>query len=352
MLRLPPSLRPRLTWRYILCSIIVVYVSNCFLFSSPLFASRLPRYTGPYAVGTIDIEALCAQRSIGEFKRKGSGDPALPLDTVLFSLYYPATNLRTSKPLHYWIPKPISITAEGYLRFGHVNNFVTNSILTGALWSLAGGITIPAAVDIPLDSPIPILEIEGGSKFGNEKNGNSFPVFVFSHGFASSRTDYTHYLGEIASRGYIVAAIEHRDGSGPGSVVMRDGANDKIVFPIRFDDLEEHPELDPASFKKAQLDSRQAEVEETIRVLREINDGTGEKVYQRNPRKEGRDLGQWEGRLNMNEVTMGGHSFGATLAVCRSTPSDCPIALADKMQLQALNPATNLSFNGGIALDP
>ena len=149
MLRVPPILSPRLTVRYLLFSALAIYVFYCFLFASPLLASNLPRYTGPYAVGTIDIEAPCEQRGISPFKLKGSGDPSLPLDTVLFSLYYPATDLRKSKPRHYWVPKPVSVTAEGYLRFGHVNNFFTNSIVTAGLWSLAGGITIPAAVDVP-----------------------------------------------------------------------------------------------------------------------------------------------------------------------------------------------------------
>ena len=95
MLRLPPVLRPRLTVKYVLCSVVVIYVLYCFLFSSPLFASNLSRYTGPHEVGTIDIEAPCEERSISDFKLKGSGDPAFPLSTVLFSLYYPAKNVKT-----------------------------------------------------------------------------------------------------------------------------------------------------------------------------------------------------------------------------------------------------------------
>ena len=284
-------------------------------------------------VGTIDIEAPCEERSISDFKLKGSGDPAFPLSTVLFSLYYPAKNVKTSWRPHYWIPKPISITAEGYLRFGSVNNFITNTIVTGALWLLVGGITIPAKVDLPLDEAIPKLELQDGKKFADAETG-AFPVLVFSHGFASSRTDYTHYLGELASRGYVVAAIEHRDGSGPGSVVRKDESRDRYAFPIKKSHLQSHPKLDTASFKQVQLDFRQAEIHEALRVLRRINNGKGESVYQRNTCEEGLDLENWIGRLNMNEVTMGGHSFGGTAA------------------LQALRPSNGLPFKGGIVLDP
>ena len=315
MLRLPPILYPRLTVRYLFFSALAIYVFYCFHFASPLLASNLPEHNGPFDVGTIDVEAPCQRRAISPFKLKGSGGPGLPLDTVLFSMYYPTEDIRNRKPDHYWVPKPISVTAEGYLRFGHVNNFITNGIVTAALWSLAGGITIPAAVDVPLDK-----QLEKGLNV-DWKTTDGFPVLIFSHGFASSRTDYTHYLGELARRGYVVAAIEHRDGSSPGSVVMRNGSTDRVALPIRLSDLEDHPDLNASSFKRAQLNFREAEVQETLRVLQLINDGKGAEIYKQNPRNEGQDLAMWEDRLNMNEITMAGHSFGATLAVC--TPFRC-----------------------------
>ena len=317
MIRLPPVLRPRLTWRYVLCASAVLYVTYCILGDSPLLASRLPQYTGPYPVGAVDIESPCEQQQISSFKLAETGKAAFQLETVLFTLYYPATTKRSrSKSLHHWIPKPVSITGEGYLRLGGVNNIVTNSIVSGALWGLAGGITIPAKVDVPLTEKKTIaLETQDEFKIQMlPETHQGLPVVVFSHGFASSRTDYTHYLGELASRGYVVAAIEHRDGSGPGSVVMKEGLQN-IAFPIKESHIAPHPDLDTASFKKAQLDFRQLEVQETIRVLREIHEGHGENIFKANSRREGQDLKEWRGRLNMREVTMGGHSFGATLAV-------------------------------------
>jgi platelet-activating factor acetylhydrolase len=180
---------------------------------------------------------------------------------------------------------------------------------------------------VDLSGKLPSLELQDYQRVDSDRTGGgSFPVLIFSHGFASSRTDYTHYLGELASRGYIVAAIEHRDGSGPGSIVMKQGSRDRVVFPLRQSDLEDHPDLDTASFKKVQLDFRQAEVEETVRVLRQLNEGDGGFAYKFNPRQEGQDLKNWAGRLAMDEVTIGGHSFGATLAVSPPAPASRPSA--------------------------
>ena len=338
MLRLPPVLRPRLTWKYIVCSTAVLYVSYCFLVDSPLFASNLPQYTGPHNVGTITIESPTKQRVTSDFKFKSTGEPAFQLDTVLFDLYYPADPGSPShKSRHYWFPKPIATTAEGFLRLGRVNNFVTNNILSACLWGLAGGIQIPAQVDVPvLQHKHALTSQYKASAQHADESKHGFPVVVFSHGFASSRTDYTHYVGELASRGYVVAAIEHRDGSSPGSAVMVKDKVLKTVFPFHTDDLEDHPELTQATLKSAALNFRQAEVEETIRVLGDINNGLGEEVYTDNPRGEGKDLGEWAGHLKMSHVTMAGHSFGATLA----------------LQTLKDGPTRKLPLHGCIALDP
>jgi platelet-activating factor acetylhydrolase len=215
--RLPLTLQPRLTWRYLLFSFFLLYILYCLIRGSPLLASKLPRYTGPHEVGAIDLEVpLERPRRTSESVFRSTGKPAFELETVLFTLYHPvAKGARSSKPNHRWIPPPISLTAEGYARFAHVNNFLIRPIFHFALWAIAGSIQIPAKVDVPL------LGAETIEKF---------PVMVFSHGMASSRTDYTHYCGELASRGHVIAAIEHRDGSGPGTLIMgTDGSVRKLV---------------------------------------------------------------------------------------------------------------------------
>jgi platelet-activating factor acetylhydrolase len=320
--QLPTILQPRFTWKYVLFCFLISYLLYCFIRGSPLLASKLPQYTGTHDVGAIDIEVPLEQpRKISETVFKNNGAPAFELETVLFRVYYPTNKGATSsKSKHLWVPKPISLTAEGYAKFAHFNNFVSRPLFTFVLWAIAGRIRSPAQVDVPL------LDSEN----------NHFPVMVFSHGMASSRTDYTHYCGELASRGHIVAAIEHRDGSCPGSMIKIIDEREKRLLMFRESELFSDPPMDTTKIKEEQLAFRQAEIEETIAVLASIHSGRGDAVFMSNSRREGSHLKDWEARLNMTQITIGGHSYGATGA------------------LQALKGATsskNIAI-GGIALDP
>ena len=331
---LTPTHRPRWTIKRVFLALAALYVLYHILFGMPLLSSKLPAYSGDHEVGTIDVEVPVTKRNISDAVFKETGNPAFELETVLFSLYYPAVKeWRTSKPHHPWVAN-IGQHGEGYARFAGINNFVTNNVFSFALWSLVGSTTIPANVDIPIHgtaSSVPEYEMEQPiDNYGLPE----FPVIVFSHGMASSRTSYTQWCGELASRGFVVAAIEHRDGSGPGSTIMHNEGPSRDVFHISESQLDPQPET--PDFKVMQLAMRQAEVEETVRALRKINDGLGGEIHQLNAREEGVDLAAWKGRLNMNRMVVAGHSYGATLA------------------LQALKgaPSEDLPFSGGIILDP
>ena len=326
--------RMKWTIKRALVATIGLYIGFHLLFGMPLLSSKLPDYSGEYAVGTIDLEVPVPRRNISDAIFKDSGKPAFELETVFFSLYYPAVKeFRSAKAHHAWCAD-VTQHGEGYARFAGINNFVTNGIMSFALWSLVGSTTVPANVDVPIVGSVNAYpEYEPQEPFDNY-GLPQFPVIVFSHGAASSRTSYTQWCGELASRGFIVAAIEHRDGSGPGSMVMQKDGPSKAVFPISASQLDPVPET--ADFKAMQLAMRQAEVDETVGALRKINGGFGKDIFQANARDEGVDLGAWTGRLNMDRVVMAGHSYGATLA------------------LQALKnaPSKRLPFVGGIILDP
>lgn len=329
--------RPRLTISYVLCSIVVLYLLYCYIVWSPLFASKLPKYTGPHDVGAIDVEVPVQEpRKIADTVFKSDGRPAFELNTVLFTLYYPAEKgVRSSKSNHKWFPRPISLIAEGYATAAHFNNFFSRPLFTAILWGLAGSIDIPAKVDVPLLH----------SKSGND--AKQFPVVVLSHGDVSSRTDYTAYCGELASRGVVVAAIEHRDGSCPGSIVHLPNRKTKNVLLFGADKLRpEKPatEVSNDDWRFQKLAFRDAEIEETISVLRDINSGKGQDVFSANYRKEGKDLSSWSQHLNFSQLAIAGHSFGATgaLQALKSANKTPP----DKSKSWN-NPAI-----GGIILDP
>ncbi|KAK4073112.1 uncharacterized protein Triagg1_5392 [Trichoderma aggressivum f. europaeum] len=315
--------RPRRSWRYAAVVLVSVYALLCLVRGVPLLASPLPAYSGPYHVGAVDVEiALDKPRLVSETVFKATGRPAFEHKTTLFTVYYPVDkSVGERRRRHDWIARPVSLTAAGYAKLAHVDNFIVRPIFTFALWAIAGGITIPAKVDAPLLS---VTDAE------------PFPVMVFSHGDASSRTDYTHFVGELASRGYVVAAIEHRDGSCPGSLMRIKGQDDKKLLTFREAELSSDPPMDAARYKREQLAFRDAEILDTINILRAINSGKGDDVFSRNSRREGSHLGDWAGRLDFGNLTIAGHSFGATgaLQALKHAPSD-------------INPAV-----GGIILDP
>ncbi|KAL4730944.1 hypothetical protein ACLX1H_002986 [Fusarium chlamydosporum] len=319
-------LRPRLTWRYVTVSVIGLYVLYCFITWQPFFSSRLPAYSGPHDVGAIDLEIpLDKPKRMSDTVLKENGKPAFEVESVLFTVYYPAVKGAASRgALHPWVPKPISLTAEGYARAAGVNNFIIRPIFSFALWLLVGSIKIPAKVDVPI--------------LGSDtKDSQKFPVMVFSHGSVSSRTDYTHYLGELASRGHVIAALEHRDGSCPGTMVQIKDKKDKPVFLLKQKDLISDPPMNDTLLKKEQLAVRTEEILQAIRVLQDVNDGKGSDIFTSSSRHEGQTLDTWSNRLDFKHLTINGHSYGATGA------------------LQALKTANTTSRNpaiGGIALDP
>jgi platelet-activating factor acetylhydrolase len=302
------ALRPRLSCAWILGLVLLILIPVSLFSSKPLLVSPLPDYTGPYNVGAIDVEVpLEKPVRVSETVLRANGEPAFVVETVLFTIYYPiAPGAKGLGPEHYWIPKPVGLTAQGYARLAHLDNFITRPIITFALWALAGGVTIPGETDAPLlDS--------------DEHDGSwqRFPVMVFSHGMASSRTDYTNYLGELASRGRIIAAIEHRDGSSPGSLIRVNGHPDRRRLVLRESDvLQRPPPQDPtAQLKQDALAFRDVEIFHTVKVLQDINDGHGAAVFERNSRGEGESLTAFADRLDFTHLTIGGHSFGATGAL-------------------------------------
>jgi platelet-activating factor acetylhydrolase len=198
-----------------------------------IFRSPLPFYSGPYSVGFMDIEfPVRSPRRFSNIKRNHKH--VLELETVLLSIYYPSgfqTGLGKSPDgakkwsRATWLPRPRLELAKGYAKFAGVPEWVLMSYFAATTMFTK----LPAYRNATLAAHWPANENarEGGWKVKNkagpvpegESEKPTFPLLCFSHGLGGTRTTYSSVCGEFASYGFIVMAIEHRDGSGPRTFI-------------------------------------------------------------------------------------------------------------------------------------
>jgi platelet-activating factor acetylhydrolase len=350
------------------------------------FLHSLPIYSGPYTVGFLEIELRVRNpHHFSHIKRNGS--PALKLDTVLFSIYYPcdttttapeSSNTTPSRPP--WLPRPRTETCKGYATFLSAPRIPMTAYL--ALTSMFT--KLPAYRNARLSHRRPATAAGGGDSSSSEttlnnnedgdENGNTnekppiFPVVIFSHGLGGSQTSCSAVCGELASFGFVVVAMEHRDGSGARTFVNKAGASPDLesqhldhrpnkppdmgaekpprrgagrrkqtqpkpyykvnyIFPKdnAYDTSPHNGRGIDTELRGAQMDMRLAEIEEAFYALSLINAGQGGRVRAQNLRKTGNvgasskglgdiDWEEWAGRLYLDHVTVMGHSFGGATA--------------------------------------
>lgn len=316
--------------------------------------SPLPPYTGPHEVGILDLETEVEKRVIHDAVLKSTGNKAFELNTLAITLYYPSS-LPVASPSQRpwarpWLPQPVSLIGEGYARLAGVPYL--HSLFTFALWAFGSSTVIPGVVDAPiLSGAEKVLNDEGpgAGSFGKimdaaekehqelkrDENFGTLPCVVFTHGMAGMSQSYAHYLGSIASHGYVVAAVEHRDGSGPGTIIHSTDGSERKVWHLKREDLKSDPPMTELDLKAAQLNFREAEMSETIRLFARLNAGDAP-IVNLKPDSPRQALPGFKHRLNLSAVTVAGHSYGATGA------------------MQALKSAGTKAMPviGGIALDP
>ncbi|MCB8960877.1 MAG: hypothetical protein H6651_11225 [Ardenticatenales bacterium] len=163
----------------------------------------LPAPTGPYLVGTVSYHLIDENRP-----ETYSPDPD-DARQFMAQLWYPAASIdgAVAAPYidHVEIAAPILAESFGFPRFlfNHLNLARTDGYLAA-----------PPAADGP------------------------FPVLVFAHGLTGFRGQNGFQMQELASQGYVVAAIDHTYGSRfaifpDGTVVEYDA---EVAFPPGVDD--------------------------------------------------------------------------------------------------------------------
>lgn len=155
----------------------------------------LPRPSGPYSVGFVDYEweAPTVKEPQTEHNGRSSLSGAKTAGRyTLARLYYPSLRAVSGEEWRgrsNWIPSPAYLPGYGY--YLKMPSFISSPLVR---W-MAG--------------ETPLWAIERAPILSSEER-QQFPLVIFSHGLGGMRTTYSTVCTDLASHGYVVAALEHR----------------------------------------------------------------------------------------------------------------------------------------------
>ncbi|GAQ82249.1 1-alkyl-2-acetylglycerophosphocholine esterase [Klebsormidium nitens] len=140
-----------------------------------------------------------------------------------------------------------------------------------------------------------------------------FPVVIFSHGLFAMRTTYSAFCCDLASYGYVVISLEHRDGTASASRYAEVDAEGRITHKYQFLTHLGYGK-DAMEVRHRQLLHRVAEVRATLDLATALDSGlvsladnvAGTTTF---------DPAWFKGKLDLSRVSATGHSFGAATAV-------------------------------------
>ncbi|KAL3990932.1 Platelet-activating factor acetylhydrolase isoform II family protein [Acanthocheilonema viteae] len=155
----------------------------------------------------------------------------------------------------------------------------------------------------------------------------NYPILIFSHGLSACRHFHSIYCSSLASHGYVVAAVEHRDCSACWTYKFETDENtgEKIEVPVKIRKV--MPTDDEFQLRNEQLQKRVTECVKTLHFFKELNLGQYNSDQQIGKKLLlGNDFAwsQFKGRLDMDRVFIAGHSFGGATAIATAAtfPAD------------------------------
>uniref|UniRef100_A0A8D1BKG1 Platelet-activating factor acetylhydrolase n=1 Tax=Sus scrofa TaxID=9823 RepID=A0A8D1BKG1_PIG len=223
--------------------------------------TKIPRGNGSYSVGCTDL--------MFDYTQKGT----------FLRLYYPSQDGDPSDTL--WIPD------KEY--FWGLSKFLGTHWLLGKILSLFfGSMTTPAAWNSPL------------------RTGEKYPLIIFSHGLGAFRTIYSAIGTDLASYGFIVAAVEHRDGSASATYFFKDQSaaeiRNKTWLYLRT--LGKGEEEFP--LRNEQVRQRAEECSQALNMILDMDRGKPVK----NVLDLEFDVEQLKDSIDRDKIAVMGHSFG------------------------------------------
>ncbi|TFK13363.1 thioredoxin domain-containing protein 17 [Platysternon megacephalum] len=215
---------------------------------------RLPHGKGPHQVGCTDV-------MVGP-NRKG----------LFFRLFYPCLPQEgAEQPL--WIPR--REYCDG------LADYINLKWCTRLLGVTFGSYRVPVSWNGPFKAC-----------------GSRYPLIIFSHGLGAFRTVYSAVCAEMASRGFLVMALEHR---------VQEGRKE-------------------FRFRNPQVHQRANECVRGLRLVQDISSGKAVT----NVLHKGFDLSALKESVDLTKVAVMGHSFGGATAILALSKEDhfrCAVAL-------------------------
>lgn len=263
----------------------------------------IPKATGPFQVGCCDIMTK-AKNIPKDFEPKWLCAEYTNLG-ILVDLYYPCkVENKSDLKLAPWIPTQ---NHKSYCNGTSVHTFRT-SWFSFVVEYMQRGFTQNALIDAPL---IDEISFKSSGIDVTTKKGK-FPLVIFSHGLSACRTFYSAFCTELASYGFIVASIEHRDGSACASSFIDPTSGQHIEVPYYYEDVTDDGDETKFLLRNMQLLKRVREIGELLDLLSELNTSP-ENIE--NMLDSDLNLTKFKNRIDVENPMIFGHSFGAATAL-------------------------------------
>ncbi|KAI5924077.1 platelet-activating factor acetylhydrolase, isoform II-domain-containing protein [Camillea tinctor] len=172
---------------------------------------RFAEFTGPYRVGTVDVEIPVSELD----SPAPTPEAAEDIDTVQFRIFYPCEPDAKGKRIT-WLPAPQRDHLSAYIQFLGVKSLFAQA--ASYLPRHLHYTSIPAIKNAPILEP-PTSESDDEQSTQDDDNNKRWPTAIFSHGLGGTRNAYSQIAASLASHGIVVVCPEHRDGSAVVSYV-------------------------------------------------------------------------------------------------------------------------------------